>query len=61
MFWGNATNLPYIIQQVASNKFSLLLKIQIKTNKHYNYLDKQIKQNVFTKVIKKCQAEGLGS
>ncbi len=41
-----------IIKQVASNKSSLLLKIQYQTQKHYFYLQLSLKWKVYTKVIK---------
>ncbi len=46
------TVLAYMIEQVASNKSSLLLKMLKKTRKDYNYLQRQSKQKVFTKIIK---------
>ncbi len=50
-----------MIEQVASNKSSLLLKnIFFKIHKHYNYLQSIIKQKLFTKVIKNAKMEGLG-
>jgi len=42
-----------MIEQVARNKSSLLLKNIIKnTQKHHNYLQQILKQKVFTKAIK---------
>jgi len=46
------TVYAYMIEQVASNKSSLLLKMLKKTQEHYNYLQRQLKQKVFTKIIK---------
>ncbi len=51
-----------MIEQVAWNKSSLLLKTQLqKKHKHYNYLQRILKQKVFTKVIKNAKFEGLGA
>ncbi len=46
------TVYAYMIEQVASNKSSLLLKTLKKTRKDYNYLQRQSKQELFTKIIK---------
>jgi predicted transcriptional regulator len=36
-------------EQVALNKSNLLLKISFKIHKHYNYLQMELKQELFTK------------
>jgi hypothetical protein len=41
-----------MIEQVASKKMRLLLKIQSKTQKHYNYLQRKLKWKEHTEVTK---------
>jgi hypothetical protein len=48
-----------VIEQAASIKSSLQLMIQMK-KKHYNNLQSILRYNLFTNVIKMCQAGRLG-
>jgi hypothetical protein len=50
-FKAQTAFLTFVVKQVALNKSSSLLIHESKILKHYNYLQRLLKQKVFTKVI----------